>query len=61
MNPKQKRVLIYYVDGTLPEDMSMQNLMVVSALLRHKGWLEPCDNHPYYRPTQAGLLEFLRV
>lgn len=59
MNKFYKAVLIYYVDGTWPKEVTMDHLVVLTSLFRRKGWIEPCDTHPYWKASQAGLLEFL--
>lgn len=60
MNKIHKTVLIYYVDGTWPEGVSMSHLVEVTSFFQRKGWIESCDTHPYWRATQTGILEFLR-
>lgn len=59
MNKRQRTILTFYVDGTTPKGISPRSLMMASALFLERGWIEPCNDPPYYRATRSGLMEFL--
>lgn len=59
MNQRQKLGLMYYVTGELPEGMTLDQIVTLRAAFLRRGWVEPCDEHPYFKVTNAGLLAFL--